>query len=277
MRNFGELLKIYGCGVLRCNASDASDSSILNQISTIYSDRDFRKLYDDTQAEFCDISDIESEVSTAFGIYSQLFPSKTIPAIYTHVSGFSQSVVTSDSLVSVALDNYMGKDYPGYKGVFYNYQLKSKTKERITPDILKAWLYTEFPDNRMTKTLADGMIYEGSVLYTMGKMLPKHAIFELLNYNEEQISWCEENEKNIWGFILRSNHLYSSDAIIYAKYLNDAPYNLFFGKESPGELGKWLGYKIVSGYIDNMGEDKLLQLLSCQWNTIEVLKDSEYK
>lgn len=276
INKYSDLINIYCNRVLRCSTANDTVNDPLGNISIIYKNGDFRKLYDDTEKEFKELSETENELTIGFGRYSEIFPDKTIPVIYSHVSGFAQSVITSDSLISIALDNYLGEDYAGYKGVFYDYQLKDRSKSRIAPDVMRAWLYTEFPDKRENKTLADRMIYEGAVLYTLQKLLPDRTVFDLLNYNNDRIKWSKENEKNIWQFILKSNHLYSTDAVVSAKYINNAPYNMFLGKEAPGELGRWIGYKIVSGYIDNTNDGELRKLLSDPGNTIEILKKSGY-
>ena len=139
--------------------------------------------------------------------------------MYTHVSPFGYSIVTTDSIISVSLDNYLGSDYKGYEGVFYKYQLAKRERVRIVPDIFKGWLYTRY--NNWSKSLVEGMIYEGAIVYAIEYIIDDYKYWEIIGYDTEKQKWCNDNEKEIWNAIIRLNHLYSNDNIIYTKYMND--------------------------------------------------------
>lgn len=68
-----------------------------------------------------------------------------IPAIYMHVSGFNQNVLVGDSLLSLSIDKYMGKDYPLYQDFFYDSQKLKMQRGLVVPDYLAGWLMSEYP------------------------------------------------------------------------------------------------------------------------------------
>ena len=108
------------------------------------------------------VSDSKSEIdrlqsaieihSKAIENYNKLFDAPFASAIFTHVSPFGYSVITSDSLISISLDNYMGSDYKGYEDVFYNYQLPKKVIGTNTMDCMNSGIVNGFA------SLVDGMI-----------------------------------------------------------------------------------------------------------------------
>lgn len=276
--NYIPILKIYATGIIKCSLPGDSTDKMVSDLKSVYaSAKGFGQLYGDTENIFYDTSDIEKELSCGAKRYLSLFPGSYFPEIYTHVSGFSQSIITADSIMSIALDNYLGKEYKGYKGVFFDYQLKNRERSRIVPDIFTVCLYEAFPYNVKKRQVIDGMIYEGCIIYAISRILPNRSISEIMNYSDELMEWCEENERNIWAYMVKSEHLYSSDPLIYSKYMNDAPYTSFFGKGSPDRLGIWLGYKIIESYIKSSNSDSILtELLSGKYETAEILTNSKY-
>ena len=267
---YSDILSIYYSAILKGNSNNLDNKSKIEFISQYLNNSEFKKLYSDVQLEFKDLNDEELALNKGIKIYSEIFNESFAKNIYTHVSPFGYSIITTDSLISISLDNYMGKDYDGYKGVFYNYQLHKKERSRIIPDIFKGWIYAKYPNN--AKSLIDGMIYEGAVVYTLEKILDDYSAGEIIGYDKEKSKWCEDNEKDIWNAIIESNHLYSKENITYIKYLNEAPYCSALNGDVPAEIGKWIGYKIVAKYIDDNNINSLKKILSGEIKTIEILK-----
>lgn len=275
---YRNILDIYATGIIKCSTSGSSVEEMVSDLKAVYlSTEGFKQLYEYTENEYSDIRDIEQEISSGFENCAILFPDKNIPRIYTHVSGFSQSIITSDSLMSIALDNYLGKEYPGYEGRFFEYQLKGKERNRIVPDLFTVYLYNNYQYTAKTRRLIDGIIYEGCIVYAISRILPNRKVSDILNYSPEQMKWCRNNEGRIWSYMVKAGHLYSSDQLVFSKYLNEAPYTSFFGKESPDRIGRWIGYRIIERYIrDSDKASTLTDILSGKYDTSEILVSSEY-
>ena len=77
-----------------------------------------------------------------------------------HVSGFNQNVLVGDSLLSLSIDKYMGKDYPLYQDFFYDSQKLKMQRGLVVPDYLAGWLMSEYPFAGKENVLLDRMIYE---------------------------------------------------------------------------------------------------------------------
>lgn len=267
---YSDLFSIYYNSILKGPSDSLDSKSKIEFISSILKNSHFNKLYNDVIQEFPTMEKEETLLSKASDRYSKIFKNSYIPQIYTHVSPFGYSVITSDSLISVSLDNYLGSDYEGYEGVFYKYQLPKKERKMIVPDIFRGWLYAKYPHN--TENLIDGMIYEGAVIYAIETILDDYDVSDILAYDKKKIKWCEDNESLIWDAIIKSNHLYSDDPFIYSKYINEAPYCTALNGDVPAEIGKWIGYKIVSNYISDKGIKHIHEFLNGEYNVIDILK-----
>jgi hypothetical protein len=167
----------------------------------------------------------------------------------------------------------LGSDYPVYKQFFEPYRLPQMQKNLITRDYLKAWILSDLLPPVKNPKLLDDMIREGKTLYALSKLLPERPMYDLICYTLEQEAWCNNNEKQVWQTIVKSNDLYSTDYLLIAKYMNEAPYTSTIGLQSPGKIGAWIGYRIVQAYAakKDMGLEDLF-LSDAQ----EILKESVY-
>ena len=166
-----------------------------------------------------------------------------------------QAVRGGCSLSKVVIDNY--------------------TREKLTSDAIFWWLTTEFPDKIEAVRLIDNMIYYGKIMYLTEVLLPQQNDQEIIGYTNEQYKWCKANEAKMWNYIMENRHLFSTEVLITAKYINPAPFTAFFPNDSPGRTGIWLGWQIVKSYMDK-NNDLTLQDLMNNHNENKMLEKSEY-
>ena len=265
-----DIFSLYYSAIIK-GRNDISDTKSKLEITSQYiNNSNFSKLYNDVLNKFNDMQEEELAIGKGFKNYSKLFNDSFIPTIFTHISPFGYSIITTDSLISISLDSYMGSDYEGYKGILYNYQISKKERSRITSDVFKGWIYAKFPNH--SNSLIEGMIYEGAVIYAIDYILEDYNAYDIIGYDKTKAEWCENNEAEIWDAIIKSNHLYSTENIIYIKYMNEAPYCSALNGDVPAEIGKWIGYKIVSKYIDKNGVKTIKDILNSNIQIVEILK-----
>lgn len=269
-KEYSNIFNIYYSSILKGNTDNLDSKSKIEFIASLFENSNFKKLYSDVQNEFKDMSYEEGALGNAMSKYSEIFEDTYRPTIYTHISPFGYSIITTDSFISISLDNYMGRDYDGYKDIYYNYQLPKRERSRIVPDVFKGWIYAKYPNK--AKNLIEGMIYEGAVILAIENIVESHNADNIIGYDIEKAIWCRNNEKYIWNAMIKSNHLYSSDNIIYSKYMNEAPFCSVFNNSVPAEIGKWVGYKIVSKYIDKHGIKSIKKILEGEIPVVEILK-----
>lgn len=120
------------------------------------------------------------------------------------------------------------------------------------------------------------MVYEGKLLYLADALLPGTNDSVKIGFTRKQLNWCREHEKNIWGFLLKNNFLYSSQLEVISKFTGEGPFTAGFAKESPARTGVWLGWRIVRKYMDEHREITLEQLMQEQ-DVQRILSLSKYK
>jgi hypothetical protein len=107
-------------------------------------------------------------------------------------------------------------------------------------------------------------------------MLPDFPDSLLFPFPQEKIQWVIDNEANIWGYLIENNYLYSKDNVVIRKFVNEAPFTNFFGKQSPGKIGVWIGWQICRSWIQKNPDRKLSELMQ-ETDAQKILSESKYK
>jgi len=276
INDYPQLLGLLGKSIFQANETDSA--VFFNRLKNYYSEPTLKSLYKDAiilyDSDSPATKQIEKELSNAFKRLSELFPSMQVPAVFMHVSGLQQNIIVADSLLSFSIDKYMGATYLLYEDFFYDYQRKSMRPERVAIDGLYAWLTTEFPRQSQENTLLDRMIYEGKIIYLLTQVGVGYSFQQILSMDENEYSWCLKNESALWKTLIERNHLNTMEAMTISKYFQSAPSN-FISADAPGNLGNFIGYRIVSRYMKQTRLD--CKSLIQHNNTQEILQKSKYK
>jgi hypothetical protein len=231
----------------------------------------------DVEEEFSDFDEMKEQLITAFKYYQYHFPDKELPTIYTTVSGFNESVFTAEGIIGISLDKYLGRDYPYYKKLSNVplYKIKNMHREKLPSDVAYAWGLTEFDDIEETTTVLDNIVHQGKLMYFVDALLPEMSDSLKIGYTTEQLEWCQNNEAQMWNYLVENKMLYSNRRMDILRYINDGPYTTGFPIESPPRTGTWLGWQIVRQYMKKHEEITLPQLMANK-NYQEILNASDY-
>lgn len=261
-------------GRITINNSDSYKPEFYTRIQQYFSNQILSRIYTDALNKFEDITPYETELTNANLILMEEYPDKNLPFLYMHVSGFKENAMVVEGVISISIDKYLGVDYPVYKQFFEDFQLLQMQPKMIVRDYLRAWLLSDIlPADKKNPHLLDQMIKEGKILYALSKLLPDWNPEDLLGYTTEQLTWCRENEKNIWKVVVEKNHLYEQDYQIINRYMNDAAFTAPLTPDSPGRVGAWLGWQIVNAYVTK-NNTSLSQLSNVEAQ--QILKSSGY-
>lgn len=272
-QDYRDFLYLYVNYVLNVTPNDSI--RIEEQIRSYFSNSDFTTLYKDAEIQYNSIEDIELNLGKAFADLQFYFPEKKMPIVYMHVSGLNQSVIVGENILSLSIDKYLGQNYPIYAKFYGNYLKKNMIRERIVPDYLTAWFFSEF-EMKNESNLLDHIIHRGKIIYMLQNLLPDWPEHILLGFTEHELELCLNNEKSIWRFILENKHLYTNDYLIISKYMNEAPYSAFFTNEYPAQIGIFVGWRIVSNYMGKNGKLTLSDLMNNP-DSQQILSKSKYK
>lgn len=260
-------------------AANLDDTANVNQLYQFISDTQLISLYGETMKVLPNLEIEENQLSDAFSRYAYFFPDKKLPSVYSYVSDmyYELPVVKNDTVMVVALDVYLGSDFPIYSrlGLPY-YRVRCMSPEYIPVDVMKMLYFDELAPVYKQKTLLDRMVDGGKMMIYLDAVLPNTPDSLKIAYPQKKLEWAIANEKNIWGFIIENNLLYSTDYATQTKLIQDGPFTTGFSNDSPARLGIWLGWQIVSEYVMKHPETSLEQLFKMT-DSQQILKESGYK
>lgn len=272
IERYPAMLDILGKGVL--NIQSPATPDFFEKLRAFYSEPTLESLYRSTISQYDSVADIEQELGQAFAYLTAHFPAMRLPAVYMHVSGFNQNVLVGDSLLSISIDKYMGKDFALYQDFFYDSQKERMQRANVVPDYLAGWLMAEYPFAGKENVLLDRMLYEGKIKYLVSQALGRSDAAEIIGYSRQAYNWCKKNEGEIWKAIIERKHLYTPDLQMTNQYFEDLP-SIFPGNEAPGNIGTWMGWQLINQY---MSETKVSPEALMRNNDAQaILTASKYK
>jgi hypothetical protein len=235
-------------------------------------------LYQDVVFKYPNLESFDAEFTDSFKRFKYFFPEKEVPEIFSYVSGllYEMPVQFISGDMIIALDMYLGKGLETYRRMGLPlYKVERMNENYIVRDGIWELYYYHFL-KKPGKNVLERMIEEGKQLYFLDAMLPELADNIKTGYTEDQLLWCEANEKNIWAFMIENNLLYSSNSNTLRKFFTDGPFSNDFSQESPARIGAWLGWQIVRAYMKNNPKISLEKLF-LQEDAQEILMKSGYK
>lgn len=257
---YGEFFDIFNFMIVRLGNPAAS--AYPEYLKSFLTDFDMYNLSQEAREVFPDLGFLEAELNDAFSRYRYYFPEREVPNIYTFIGGFNQSMVTTDTILGIGLDKYLGRDNKFYtKLQMAQYMRYNMHPSKISSDCMRAWAMTEFEYDETTDNLINQMIYHGRIMFFADYMLPYQHDTLKTGFSPEQLVWCVRNESTMWTYLVEKKLLFTSDMRTINKFVNDAPFTSDFSNESPGRAAVWLGWQIVNSYMKRNKDVTLEQLM----------------
>lgn len=244
-----------------------------------------RWLYDTVKTLYPDLRPLEAELTDAFAYAKYYLPDRPAPRIFTTVSdfGYFPFVYAEDTLrdgIGISLEMFLGEKFPylqytGLNNAFSDYLVRSYNRQHITRRVLEVWL-NDVAGPPSGERLLDLMIYNGKILYAMRQLMPAAPDSVIIDWAAGKLDWVKENERQIWYHFTTDNWLYETTRSRIQKYIAPAPRSPGMPEEAPGNTGSWLGWKIVTAYMDRHPGTTLEQLFALQ-DAQKLLDESGYR
>lgn len=230
-------------------------------------------------AKYPSLAPVEKELTDAFRHLRYYNPGAPVPNVYSYISGgdYQHPVELADSVAIIALDTYLGTDYPAYlaDGV-PRYRLERMQPEYITADVVRLLAARYCPENPEAMTLLDQMVDAGKRSYWTEAMLPSARPGIFFGYSPAQERWIRDNEAHLWAAMIENKMLYSTDGKYARMFFADGPNTAEFGNESPPRMGEWIGWRIVHSFMQ-ANPDVSLEALLRERDGQKILTLSDYK
>lgn len=257
---YGDYFVKYCTGVI--GTGHPAEKGFIENMKTFLSYAPNQEVLDSVRLVFGEAEWLKEELIQGFKYHKYYFPESKEPHIYLHISGFNQSVVADSSWLSVSVEKYLGADCLFYEWLSIPvYLRRGMIPKKVVPDIFKAMAMSDYPYDVSPDHLLNQMVYQGKILYYVNQMNPFLEDTLLFNYSHDQLKWVRKNEANMWATMVEKKHLFSTNRMTIQRYVGDSPFTYFFGQDSPGQTGHYLGYRIVQSFMKKHTEVALSDLM----------------
>lgn len=103
--------------------------------------------------------------------------------------------------------------------------------------------------NQQEKNLLYQMIESGKRQYILNTISLNTPDTLLWDYSSVQLKAVKDQESEIWQYLKDQQMLMSNERIDFINILGDANNNSLLGAPLPGNVGKYIGYRIVENYM----------------------------
>lgn len=240
-----------------------------------------RALYDTCMIVYGEFDDLEADFARAFQFYLYYFPDRETPDLTTFISEYTiGNFIYNEQSLAIGLDFFLGADYPYQRynpgnPNFSNYLVRTFNKDHLVMKTLLP-LVQDLTGEARGGRLLDMMVHNGKQLYIMDHLLPYAPDSVKLEMTSGQVQWLEDNEQEIWAFLLKEELLYSSRWQEIRKYVDYSPNSPGMPPEAPGRTANWIGWQIVKKYMETFPETTMAELIELR-DAQRILDDSRYK
>lgn len=230
-----------------------------------------------------DLDSLQTVVGSVKESLRELLPELRWHRTYAMVWPYDQSVVYDAAAgnLYVALNQYLGENYPGYSGRYPQFLAENKRPAMLPADITEALLQSAFPYQAPadeSSPLIYQMLHDGAVAYAMTRLLPPDTpLYAILGLSPDRVKWLQENEASVWRSMMEGQLVYNTDPALAARLLRRAPSSPMISAAAPGQTARFIGLRIVESYVNHNRETTIRQLLSPEfYNSTQSLIHSKY-
>jgi hypothetical protein len=261
------------------NTGEISDLSFGDNLAGFCTDKQNNDVYRMTMRLYPDLTTIEKNLEDAFRHYLYYFPDRSVPKVYSCITGFNNSIITGDSTLGIGLDRYLGADCEYYPRLeIYKYMAARMTPLYIVPDCIYGWGASEWDFTSMAypaDNVLSEMIHEGKLRYYEKCMLPELPDDVIFGFTADQMKFCRNNEGQMWQYLVENDLVFKTDHFIIRKLIDESPFTSYFTNESPGRAAAWLGFRIVESFMAKSKGTSLESLMK-ETNIQGILEKSKY-
>ena len=261
---------------------DGVDSSLSTITATHSFLQSYFPIYDSLILKYDKLDWLKTELENDLKFVKYYFPEYKIGNVVTFIGPFdSPGTALTQNGFAIGLQQFAGKDFSVYQApqmleMFPTYISRRFDAKYISVNCIKLVIDELFPDNSRGKALIEQMIEKGKQWYLLDKFLPNTADSLKTGYTGLQLEWCRNNEGLIWSTFLKNEDLNSIDPVSIQNYIGEAPFTQGFSQEaSPGNLGQWIGWRIVQKFADKNPDMKPREVM--QTEARKILEMAKYK
>ena len=250
-----------------------------------------KKLNDTVNIVFRNTTSLEKDFKKAFQYLKYYFPKYPLPVVNT-ITGPVDAMAQSNTgptpdflapgILGISLQFYLGTDFSVYHDPFFienvapSYRSKRFSKEYLVADAMQLIIADIFPYKSGARPLVEQMVEKGKLWWLLDKLLPAESDSIKTGYTNAQLEWCKSNEGLIWTYIVKNEDLYSLNPTTIQSYIGEGPFTQGFNQDlSPGNLGQWIGWRIVQKFADKNKSMSVDEIMNA--DPKRILEEAKYK
>lgn len=270
LRNaYPHFFPVYVQNILQVNPMDTASYSIIRSIVSSY-----RPINDSLQEKYPNLNWLKDDLTEGFQYVKFYYPQYRVPRILTFIATLdAPGVVLTPEYLGIGLHQYAGKDFSVYEApelqqVYPAYISRRFDKEYMVANSMKAVVDDVYPDQSVGRPLVEQMVEKGKQWYLLQHFLPDAPDSALTGFTQKQLDWVEANEGNVWSHIVKNENLYGIEPHVIQTYIGESPFTQGMPEASPGNIGQWIGWRIVQQYAQKNEKLTLQQVLQTPARTI---------
>jgi hypothetical protein len=277
LRNgYPDFYPTYFQQVLQVNPADPASAPVIRSILSGY-----RPVNDSLQQKYPSLDWLKRDLTEGFRYVKYYYPDYFVPRVVTFVATFDvPGAIVTPHYLGIGLQQFAGKNFSAYQideiaQMYPAYISRRFDREYIVPGAMKAVVDDIYPDRSVGNPLIEQLVEKGKQWWLLDHFLPDAPDSVKTGYSKGQLNWATENEGNIWGYLLKNENLYSIEPSTIQTYLGEAPFTQGFPESSPGNIGQWIGWRIVRKFARENPKLTLQQVLATPAKA--VFEGSRYK
>jgi hypothetical protein len=237
---------------------------------------------DSLERKYPNLNWLEKDLDQAFRFIRYYFPQYNPPP---HVVAFigpfdAPGVAITRFTLAIGLQLYAGHNFAFYNSMegqelYPAYISRRFERPYIPVNCMKAIAEDMFPDSSANLSLIGQIVEKGKYWWLTDLFLPRTEDSLKTGFSQKQLDWCQANEGLIWNYVLQHEDLYNIDPDVIKNYIGDSPSTPGMPDISPGNIGQWIGWKIVEKYVEDHPEAGPKEIM--RMDPRKLFEESKYK
>ncbi len=189
------------------------------------------------------------------------------PVLYGYFSQFSNYNTFVDTfkgktLLGYSKEMFMNDTFALYKALDVpSFYMRYNDPNQIPTLLIWNYLKSRFEAEHKINNMLSQAVFEGKIWALLMHISDRDAPNLDLGYTADEWAMMERDQGQMWRLILDQKALYSTDFNLYRRYFvyGDQTFGAGIPQGCPPLIGNFVGYKIVSKYIDETG---------CSWDEL---------
>jgi hypothetical protein len=247
-------------------------------------------VYDSALKVYPNLDAFQKDITEAFKYVKYYYPQYPVPKVISLVGPIDALAKMNDMYIpdflgkdflGVSLQFYLGKNFSIYNNNDYQlnivpaFRSRRFQREYMVADAMQLVADDIYPDTSTTQPMIARMVEKGKQWYMMQHFMPDAPDSIITGFTGNQLQWTRSNEGNAWAFLIKNEDIYTVNPEAIQTYLGEAPFTQGMPESSPGNIGQWIGWRIVQAFAEKNAGLSLQQVLATPAR--KIFEESKYR